>query len=84
MFLRALSVVLCTTYINSLARCVENFPGIDYIGIYACNIFEITSGSVEEVRESLENRDIKIHQWSDNSEAVELLHVAVKLWNYFM
>lgn len=34
-----LSVVLYIAYANSLARAVENFPGINYIGIYADNIF---------------------------------------------
>lgn len=44
-----LSVVFFTAYTNSLIQSIENYPGIDYIGIYADNIFAVRSGNPSEV-----------------------------------
>lgn len=79
-----LSVVLYTVYANSLARTVENLPGIDYIGIYADNIFAVASGSPETVRFNLNYLDTRVHQWAESRGAVipahksEVLHVCRK------
>ncbi|KAI8122407.1 RNA-directed DNA polymerase from mobile element jockey [Lucilia cuprina] len=76
-----LSVVLYTVYANSLAKAIENFPGMDYIGIYADNIFAITSGSDDDVYTNLNNLDETVHNWAHSRGAVipaektEVLHV---------
>ena len=83
-----LSVVLYTIYANSLAKAIENVPGIDYVGMYADNIFAITSGCHEEVCTNLNNLDQKINQWAVSRGAVipaektEILHVCRK-WRCF-
>lgn len=79
-----LSVVLYTIYANSLAKAIENLPGIDYVGIYADNIFAIASGKSEVVRTNLNNLDLKVQNWAKSRGAVvpaektEILHVCRK------
>ena len=41
-----LSVMLYGINTNSLAEEVKNIPGIDYVGIYADNIFAVTFGNL--------------------------------------
>lgn len=67
-----------------MAKAVEDLPGIDYIGIYADNIFAVASGNPETVRFNLENLDHTIQLWAKEKGAViptnkaEILHVCRK------
>lgn len=76
-----LSVVLYNIYANTLARAVEDFPGMDFIGIYADNIFAVSSGSPVEVQSKLINLDLGIQDWANKVGATipynktEILHV---------
>ncbi|KAI8125461.1 putative RNA-directed DNA polymerase from transposon X-element [Lucilia cuprina] len=79
-----LSVVLYNIYANSLANSIQDLPGIDYVGIYADNIFAVASGNPKSVQISLNNMDRVIQNWSKENGAViptkkaEILHVCRK------
>ena len=80
----SLSVVLYTVYANSMPKTIEKIPGIDYVGIYADNIFVVASGTPDEVIANLDTLDKKVHQWAVSRgatvpvEKAELLHVCRK------
>ncbi|KAI8126735.1 putative RNA-directed DNA polymerase from transposon X-element [Lucilia cuprina] len=65
-----LSVVLYNIYANSLANAIQDLPGIDYVGIYADNIFVVASGNPKSVQISLNNMDRVIQNWSKENGAV--------------
>lgn len=76
-----LSVILYNIYANTLARAIEEYPGMDFVGIYADNIFAVSSGPPEEVHSNLESFSHCIQDWARHSGAVippdktEILHV---------
>lgn len=79
-----LSVVLFVIYANSLAKSIESVSGVDYVGIYADNIFAIASGTPKVVETKLKNINDKVQQWASLRGAVvplnkaEFLHVCRK------
>lgn len=79
-----LSVVLYNIYANSLCRALENSPGIDFVGIFADNIFAVSSGSPEVVENNLDTFNCTIQDWAKSAGAViptskiEVLHVCRK------
>lgn len=79
-----LSVVLFTVYANSLAKSIQNLPGIDYVGLYADNIFAVASGSPDDVSSNVNLLNRKIQHWANSRGAVipvaksEILHVCRK------
>lgn len=76
-----LSVILFTIYANSLAKSIQNLPGIDYVGLYADNIFAVASGTQDEVSLNINLLNEKIQHWAITRGAVipvtksEILHV---------
>ena len=76
-----LSIVLYTIYAHSIEKALSNTEGIDYVGIYADNIFVVASGKQTEVQIALNSIDFKIDNWSKIRDAViptnktEILHI---------
>ena len=59
-----MSVMLYVIYANYLAKAVKNLPDIDYIGIYADNIFAVVSGNPQRVSVNLNKFDYEINLWA--------------------
>lgn len=77
-------MVLYNIYANTLCRSLEFSPGIDFVGIFADNIFAVSSGSPVDVENSLETFNYTLHDWAKSAGAViptskiEVLHVCRK------
>lgn len=65
-----LPVVLFTMYANSLARTIESLPGIDYVGVYADNIFAVASGTPAVVTSKVNMLNDRIQHWAVTRSAV--------------
>lgn len=76
-----MSVVLFSAYINSLANLIQDVPGFDFVGIYADNIFAISSGPPDNVYSNLLRMNEVLQAWASHRGAViptnksELLHI---------
>ena len=64
------SVILFNIYVNSLARSVQSVPGIDFIDIYAKNIFALASGDHNTVSYNIKSKIIFIQNWASLLGAV--------------
>ena len=56
-----MSVIRFAIYANSLAKTVENLPGVDYIGIYADNVFAAASGNPQRISDNLNRLNYEIN-----------------------
>ena len=77
-----LSVVLFNIYVNSSARSVQSVSGIiDFVGIYADNIFALASGDHNTVSDNTISLNKKIQNWASLLGAIvpeqksDLLHI---------
>lgn len=79
-----LSVILYNIYVNSLAKAIEDQADMDFVGIYADNIYAICSGAPEDVEIKLNNLDHTIQVWAKHTGAIiphsktEFLHICNK------